>query len=363
MSKLKLISICVALGLVGSAGCSSSSGGDDDGGGGGDGAIDDLPPFTNGVSTLTGHADPGDVDGPRGAARFANPVNVAYGPDGKLYVADFDNGKIRAVDVDDGTTTTVIAQAGFRRPFGMAFTADGRLFVSTDADPQGNQNPMSGTIWRINITARMASVVAANVGRARGLAALADGRLAFTDNQSHVLQILDPSTGTVSPLAGSRGQAGMVDAVGAAARFNAPYALVQRGDGSLIVAELDNHRLRVVDLDGSVSTLAGAGAPGYTDGAMSAARFNNPQGLAMASNGDVYITDLGNYRVRRLRGDTIETVAGNGTGGYADSDNRLSAELYGLEGVSLKPDGSMLFIADGGRGEDVPFNRIRTVKM
>lgn len=361
MSNLKLLSICFVAGLVG---CSSSPGGGGDDGGGGDGGGNDAPPFTDGVSTLSGHAEPGYVDGPRGTARFANPVNVAYSPtDGKLYVADFDNGKIRAVDVDDGATSTVIAQTGFRRPFGMTFTADGKLYVSTDADPQGAQNSMSGTIWRVNITAKTATVVAANVGRARGLVALADGRLAFSDNQSHVIQIVDPTTGTVSPLAGTRGVAGTIDGAGSAATFGAPYALVQRSDGKLIVAEYDNSRLRVVGLDGTVETLSGLAGAGFLDGAMGSAKFTNPQGLAIAANGDIYLTDLGNYRVRRIRGNTVETVAGSGEGGFADDDNRLAAELYGIEGVSLKPDGSVLYIADGGRGEDVPFNRIRSVKM
>jgi hypothetical protein len=83
----------------------------------------------------------------------------------------------------------------------------------------------------------------------------------------------------------------------------------------------------------------------------------------MAANGDVYITDLGNFRVRKIVGDQVMTVAGNGMGGYLDNDSPLSAELYGLEGLSVVPDGSMLYVADGNRGEDVPFNRVRQVKL
>lgn len=363
MSRTSLVWLWLLVGLV-ACGTDDNSGGSDGGGGGGDGGeVIDAPPFTNGVSTLSGHADPGYVDGVRGKARLANPVNVAYSPDGKLYVADFDNGKIRVVDVKDGMTSTVIAQEGFRRPFGMAFTADGKLYVSTDNDSKGGHTPTSGTIWRVNITAKTAHVVAENVGRARGLAALPDGRLVFTDYQSHVIQIVDPATGQVTPLAGTRGVRGMADAVGGAALFAEPYGVAVRADGSLVVADYGNHRLRVVGLDGSVATLAGTDAAGFADGAMSAARFNLPQGVAIAANGDIYVTDTGNFRIRRLRGSAVETVAGSGEGGYLDSDDRMASELYGLEGISLKPDGSQLYVADGGRGEDVPFNRIRSVKM
>jgi sugar lactone lactonase YvrE len=85
--------------------------------------------------------------------------------------------------------------------------------------------------------------------------------------------------------------------------------------------------------------------------------------MAMAANGDVYITDLGNFRVRRIAGGQVQTVAGDGKGGYLDDDNPLAAELYGLEGLSVVPDGSMVYVADGNRGEAVPFNRIRQVKL
>src|SRR2546426_7611410 len=75
-----------------------------------------APPWTNGVSTVAGAAEPGYVDGSRDVARFKNPANVAYGPDGKIYVADYDNNKLRVVETD-GTTSTVIAQKTFAQPF------------------------------------------------------------------------------------------------------------------------------------------------------------------------------------------------------------------------------------------------------
>jgi hypothetical protein len=358
MTSIKLALSVLAAGVfAGCAGSGSMTGGDDTGGG------DDGPvPFTNGVSTLAGMADAGYVDGARKVAQFSDPVNVAY-RDGLLYVADFDNGKLRVIDVDTHVTTTVPTPAGFKRPFGLAFAADGTLYVSTDNDQAGNHTPMSGTIWRVNLDKKTAVVVANSVGRPRGLAVLPDGRLAAADYLHHVVELIDVGTGKATPIAGGWDAPGMVDGAGAAARFSTPYFVAVRGDGKLMVTDFDNNRIRLVGLDGTTATLAGTSAAGATDGAMTAAQFSHPQAMSMAANGDVYITDLGNFRVRRIVGDQVQTVAGDGKGGALDNDNPLAAELYGLEGLSVVPDGSMVYVADGNRGDAVPFNRIRQIKL
>ena len=77
----------------------------------------------------------------------------------------------------------------------------------------------------------------------------------------------------------------------------------------------------------------------------------------------VYFTDIGNFRVRRVRDGVVETVAGTGEGGFADADDPLAAQLFGLEGLAVQPDGSRVFVADGSRGDDVPYNRIRRIEI
>ena len=109
-----------------------------------------------------------------------------------------------------------------------------------------------------------------------------------------------------------------------------------------------------------MSTLAGSTA-GFADGAGGAAKFNHPQGIAKAGS-DIYVTDIDNYRVRKISGDSVSTIAGDGTPGYKDDDNKGAAQFYGLEGLGAKSDGSRVFVADGTRGEDVPYNRIRVIK-
>jgi sugar lactone lactonase YvrE len=370
MQIIKLVLTACLLGCLftGCAGNDSARMGDDDGGGGGNdggnggGNDDGDTPFTNGVSTLAGMAAVGAVDGPRRIAQFSNPVNVAY-HDGTVYVADFDNSKLRAIDGTTHDTTTVIAMASFKRPFGLAVAGDGTLYVSTDNDQAGNHTLMSGTIWKVDVTAKAATPVANAIGRPRGLAVLPDGRLAVADYLHQVIELVDPGTGRITTIAGAWDAKGMVDGVGAAARFSSPYSIAVRADGKLLVTDFDNNRIRLVGLDGMTTTLAGTTTPGFADGAMADAKFSHPQGLSIAANGDVYLTDLGNFRVRRIAGDRVETVAGDGTGGYVDNDARLASELYGLEGLTVMPDGSMLYVADGSRGDAVPYNRVRQIKL
>lgn len=363
MSKMNLLLSLSLAGLVGAAGCANN--GDDtmgDDGDGGTGGSGDRGPMTDGVSTLAGWNEPGYKDGNRQVNQFNNPVNLAF-HDGKVYVADFDNGKIRAVDME-GNASTIIAKDKFSRPFGMTFVGN-TLYVSTDRDPAGQGGPddlMSGSIWKIDLAAKTAVAVGPRVGRPRGLAALSDGRIAVADYQFHVIEIFDPGTNTMSPLAGSWGVKGSANGAGSGATFSTPYAIAQRSDGKLLVTDYDNHQIRLVGLDGSVSTLAGSTA-GFADGSAGSAKFNHPQGIVAGPDGAFYVTDLENYRVRKISADgsNVSTIAGDGTPGAKDDDDKLASEFYGLEGIS-GGDGK-LFVADGTRGEDVPYNRVRMIKL
>ncbi|MCE9579340.1 MAG: gluconolaconase, partial [Deltaproteobacteria bacterium] len=190
-----------------------------------------------------------------------------------------------------------------------------------------------------------------------------DGRIAMTDYVHQVVEILDPATGATTILAGVFDASGYVDATGAAARFARPYGIAVR-DGALIVADYENHRIRSVDLaTGAVTTLAGSGVPGTADGALATAQFDLPQGVAVDAAGTIYVTDTGSYRVRRIRNGTVETIAGDGVGGFRDDDDPLIAEFYGLEGLAVAPDGAALYVADGSRGEALPYNRVRIVDL
>jgi len=342
------------------AGSGGSDGGIDAGSDAGSDAGHDYDvPFTVGTSTLAGGPDAGSVDGPRKHAQFANPVNVAY-RDGRLYVADFDNGKIRVIDLATYETSTLIAQVNFQRPFGLAFAPDGTLYVSTDNDENGQHSSMTGAIWRIPSGAHSATLIVSGIGRPRGIAVLQDGRLVASDYMHQVVEIIDPATGAVSALAGLWDSPGLADATAADARFTNPYGLAVRADGAIVVADYGNDRVRVVALDGATTTLAGS-TQGFGDGEASAALFHHPEAIAISTNGDIFIADSDNFRVRRLAGTAVTTIAGDGNPGYRDDDDPLHSRLYGLEGLAVVPDGAMLYVADGSRGEDLPFHRIRQI--
>jgi DNA-binding beta-propeller fold protein YncE len=324
----------------------------------------ELPAFTTGVSTLSGCSEPGTADGARGVARFSNPVNVARGPDGMLYVADFDTDRVRVVD-DAGNVTTLVSQALFQRPFGLAFAEDGTFYVSTDDNDSGEHSANTGTIWRVNMGTGLATVVARDIGRPRGMVVLPDpdNRIVIADYLHHTVRIVDPDDGSVASLAGAPDMSGYEDGPGPTARFFGPYGVARLSDGRIAVADLFNHRIRAVELDGDVTTLAGAGGEGADDGPALEATFSFPQDVAVDDAGVVYVSDTNNFVIRRLAAGEVTTVVGSGTGGWLDSDDLRAAQIYGMEGIGVSADGTTLWIADGSRGEDAPHHRVRVVDL
>lgn len=318
-----------------------------------------LPPLTLNVATLGGCASAGTEDGPRGAARFDNPSDVAIGPNGLAYVVDAGSGRLRTVD-SSGETVTLVRRPDFQRPSGIAVAPGGTIYVATEADDGGTVSPTSGTIWRVTVTGD-AQVVARGVGRPRGLAVLADGRVAMADPLHHTLSILDPATGAVTPLAGAVDQPGYLNGAGDAARFARPTDLVLLPDGDLAVSDLDNHRIRRVSLAGAAADLAGTGAAGNLDGPAAVATFDAPHALAVAPSGALYVTDTRRNFIRRIAADTVTTVAGDGGRGWLDSDAPRSAKFSGLEG--LDADGARLVVADGNRGDGAAYHHVRVLDL
>jgi DNA-binding beta-propeller fold protein YncE len=325
--------------------------------------LDQLMPLQAGVSTLAGDGKAGDTDGCRAMAQFFNPVNVIVGPHGDVFVADFGNGLIRRVTAQ-GDVTTLVDRPDFLAPFGLAFLPSGDLIVETDGNDRGQRDWGTGTIWRVNTSTGDAKVVGRNLGRPRGIVAIDDHRLVMVDNYKHVISILDLTNGHVSPLAGASGQAGHTDGTGAQARFDHPYDVVMLRDHTLLVADQGNHSIRQVDLNGRVTTWAGTGHPGASNGDRHSATFNGPEALAVARDGTVYVTDFQGYRIRAIAPNgKVSTVAGDGTPGYKDGDP-AHARFSGLEGIDVSADGRYLYVADGDRGAETDdYHRIRRVDL
>ena len=302
--------------------------------------------MTTGVSTLAGCERAGDTDGDREGARFANPVNVERGDGEEIYVADFDNDMIRIVD-GDGDVETLAAQEGFQKPFGLE-RVGAILYVATDDNDRGEHSETTGTIWAVDLGSGEATVVAADLGRPRGLLALPDGRLVLSDFLHDTISLLDPETGAVTEL------------VAASAGLSTPFGMALAPDGRILVADFGTNLIRAVTLEGEVTTFAGSGIAGDVDGALADASFNGPQDVAVVGD-DVYVADTDNHLVRRIRDGEVTTVAGDGDAGYLDHADLRAAKFFGLEGLAASE--GRLWLADGSRGEDVPYHRVRVVEL
>lgn len=346
-------------GVAGSAGSAGTAGAAGAAGSGG-GPNTNLPPLAGvGVETLAGDGVPGSYDGARDVAHFNNPVNVALGADGRVYVADFDNGLIRKV-TSAGDVSTFTSGPTFRRPFGLSFAPDGKLWVQTDYSSSGGSD---GALWSVDATGS-ATLQVDQLGRPRGLASLSDGRIVLSFFIEHRLAVYDPTTQQISPLAGSdSGVGAFVNATGASARFQNPYGVVVTSSGDILVADSGNHVIRKVTSAGVVTTFAGSGTDAVTDGDLLSAAFSSPQGLAIDGSDNVYVSETGGNVVRKLAAGQVSTIAGDGSQGWVDATSALQAQFYGLEGIAVSPDGSVLYIADGNRGDDSAHHRVRVLHL
>lgn len=152
------------------------------------------------------------------------------------------------------------------------------------------------------------------------IAADASGNVYVADTANNTIRKID-AEGVVSTLAGVPGSHGSKDGAGASARFWAPFGIAVDGAGTVYVADTGNNTIRKITTNGVVSTIAGsAGHPGSKDGTGTSARFRNPWGVAVDGEGDVFVADMSNDTVRRIRTDgTVTTLAGQaGTIGSVD---------------------------------------------
>jgi sugar lactone lactonase YvrE len=216
------------------------------------------------ISTVagTGTASFGGDGGPATAARLCNPYGVAVDSSGTLYISDRNNHRVRKVTADGKIST--VAGTGTAGSAG-----DGGPAVSAQlASPEGVTLDSAGTLYI--------------AGSYRVRKVTADGKISTV-----------AGTGT----AGSSGDGGPATA----ARLN-PLGLATDSSGTLYTADFDNHRVRKIAADAAISTVAGTGTAGFggDGGPATAARLNLPIGVAVDSAGTLYITDLGNHRVRKV---------------------------------------------------------------
>ena len=189
----------------------------------------------------------------------------------------------------------------------------------------------------------LVSTLTFSIGKILALA-VAGGTIYATTESA--LYCISPA-GDVQMLAGSNTEMGYADGQGAIARFNRPRGLVVSNDGSLLVADTFNHRLRRVSPCGSVSTFAGSGLGSFADGMGLNAHFNHPYGIAVDGHGAIYVSDYNNHCVRKVTPDSfVSTLCGSmqRKSGFTD-ESGVAARFNCPAGLALDMDGNLI-VAD-----------------
>ena len=228
-------------------------------------------------SLLAGHrTETGFTDGQGSEARFYRPCGITVDGDGNVLVSDTGNHALRKVTLsgavstlagngEEGFADGVGAAARFNEPWGIVVDAQGAIFVA--------------------------------------------------DSENHCVRQVAPGDGAVTTLVGVGGEKGFASGQRADARFNEPGGMALDMDGHLIVADVANDCIRkVTTAQGRVTTMAGrAGHKGFADGEGVAARFNAPQGVAVDGNNNILVADRDNHRIRMIAGANarVTTVSGS----------------------------------------------------
>lgn len=188
------------------------------------------------------------------------------------------------------------------------------------------------------------------------------GNLLIADVGNHRVRLVDASTGLISTVAGSglRGYGGDHGPAIEAGLFR-PTDVAVNAAGQVFIADQENHRIRRVDCNGVITTVAGNGSKGFSGdhGPATSAALSSPTAIALDAQANLFIVDRDNHRIRRVAADSgeITTVAGNGDFGFSgDGGPAVSASLTFPRGIAVGPDGS-LYLADVGN------NRIRKVDV
>jgi hypothetical protein len=296
-------------------------------------------PFGPAVTTVAGNgtecAAPAATLNPCGdggiatAAQLNLPFNVAVGADG-IYFADRNNHRVRRVDLSGNITTVA-----------------GNGIPGFNGDVDGAGNPRLPTDAQLNSPT--------------GVAVDDQGKIVIVDSGNHVIRLVDQAAHTITTIAGTPMTPGFQDGDQTSPtppRFLFPRSVAIHPDGTLIVADPNNQRIRRVNVtDRVVTTLKGDGVPAFSNDP--GARFNNPLSVSVDSAGNVIVADEGNHLIRRFSvvGNVVgnvETIAGS-SAGFADGAGG-TAQFDSPSGVAVDANtDTIIYVAD------LANNRIRRI--
>ena len=305
--------------------------------------------------------------GPAVAAQLNHPVGVAVDGSGNIYIADTGNHRIRRVD-STGTISTIagIGEEGssgdegpavaaqLSYPIRIALDGAGNVYIADSGNHRIRRVDGSGTISTIAGTGEEGSsgdggpAVASQLNGPDGVAVDGAGNVYIADSGNHRIRRVDGS-GTISTIAGTGEQGSSGDGGPAvAAQLNAPNGVAVDGSGNVYIADTENHRIRRVNVTGTISTFAGTGEGGYSgDGGLPvASQLHSPRGVAVDGSGNVYIADTENHRIRQVNvTGTISTIAGTGEGYSGDGGPAVAAQLHSPSSVAVDGAGNV-YVAD-----------------
>jgi len=314
------------------------------------------------ITTLAGSAsNSGAADGIGSAALFNNPRGIAVDNNTNVYVTDLYNHTIRKLTLS-GTNWVVSTIAGlagssgsadgtnsdarFNGPYGITVDGNTNIYVADTGNDTIRKLTPSGTNWVVSTIAGLAGSSGSIDGINSysrfhypiGIAVDIGGNLYVTDEGNNTIRELTPS-GTnwvVNTIAGLAGSSGSIDGANSNARFNDPYGITVDGNINVYVADTGNNTIRKLTTSGAnwmVNTIAGLPYNvGSADGIGSTARFDNPTGIAVGGGGNLlYVADEGNNTIRQIAlvgtNWVVFTVAGL-AGSSGSTDGIGSAALF-----------------------------------
>ncbi len=323
------------------------------------------------ISTVAGTGVKGfsGDGGPATQAQLGWPLAIATDDAGNLYIADSDNHRIRKVDAA-GTITSIAGNgnqglagdggpavaAELNAPEGVAVDRAGNVYIADifnhqvrKVDGSGQVNTIAGSGIR-GLAGDGGPAVTAQLAYPSAVAVDGDGNVYIGDSGSHRVRKVDQN-GTITTFAGAGPSYPGDGGLATEAALRSPRFAYVDAAGKLYIADSSNHRIRRVDQDGIITTIAGTGAAGFSGDGGSAvnAQLNDPYTLVVDPTGNVYIADTRNHRVRKVTPDgKITTIAGTGQDFYSgDKDRATEAGMRYPRGLAVDGDGS-LYIAEGG---------------
>ena len=334
------------------------------------------------TGTITTIAGTGQIDfsgdgGPAVQAALSYPAGVAVDGSGNVYIADAGIHRVRRIDTAGVISTFAgsgeegfsgdggpAVQAALSYPVSVAVDGSGNLYVAGSESNRVRRIDTAGVISTFagsgeeGFSGDGGPAVQAQLYYPSGVAVDGAGNLYIADTDNTRIRKVD-STGTITTIAGT-GEYGFSGDGGPAvqAALSYPSGVAVDGAGNVYVTDSGNNRIRKVDATGTITTIAGTGEYGFSgDGGPAVqAALSYPEGVAVDGAGNVYVTDSGNNRIRKVDATgTITTIAGMGEYGFSgDGGPAVQAALDYPSGVAVDGAGN-LFIADSGN------NRIRKV--